>query len=138
MIKKFFLLMCWPLLNACNSPASVTPSFNIAGVYKFTQYNTVAKSDPAPVGVITITAVNDQYVNLTAKGTSYKSKIAYSYQHVSITKTGHNYLGEDTYSLFYKKNQIGIINSDEQGHYVSLTPKPYVTLVAELPSPEGY
>lgn len=77
--------------------------------------------------------VDEQHVDLIVKGTSGKAKIAYSYRNVNIVETGRNYLGEETFSLVYKKNQIGIINSDEQGHYISITPKPYVTLVAALP-----
>ncbi len=134
MVKKLFVLLAWPLLNACNPPINIAPSSRIAGTYTFTQYNTISKSDPAPVGLVTIVVVDDEHVNLIAKGTSNKSKIAFSYQHVSVIKTERNYLGEDTYSLSYKKKQIGIIDSDEQGHYVSLAPTPYVTLVAGLPS----
>ncbi|MBD2755440.1 hypothetical protein [Spirosoma validum] len=138
MVKKLFTILAWPLLNACSPPVSIAPALSIAGTYKFTQYSTISKSDRAPLGLVTITMVDDQHVDLIAKGTSYKSKIAYSYRNVAVVKTDRNYLGEDTFSLRYKKNQIGIINSDEQGHYVSLTPKPYVTLVAEIPPAEDY
>ncbi|GAB3897535.1 hypothetical protein GCM10028825_45410 [Spirosoma agri] len=112
----------------------IVPSSSIAGTYKFAQYSTASKSDPAPVGLVTITAVDEDHVNLTATGTSNKAKITYSYQNVVVTQTDPNYLGEDTFSLVYKKKQIGFINSNEQGHYISLTPKPDVILVADIPT----
>ena len=138
MIKRLFALLVWPLLAACSPPPSIAPTLQIAGTYTFSEYSTISKVDPDPVGLLTITTVDDQHVNLTAKGTSQKAKIAYTYLKVIVTRTDRNYLGEDTYSLFYKRKQIGILNSDEQGQYVSLTPKPTVTLVAERSTPEGY
>ncbi|MCX6215650.1 hypothetical protein [Spirosoma sp.] len=116
---------------------NIAPSSRIAGAYKFTQYSTITKDDPAPVGLVTLTEVDEQHVDLTVKGASGKLKITYAYRNVSVIANGRNYLGEDTFSLVYKKNQIGIISSDEQGRYISLTPKPYVTLVASLPGQEG-
>ncbi|SFF19090.1 hypothetical protein [Spirosoma endophyticum] len=136
MIKRFCLPLVWLWINACSPAPNIAPSSRIAGSYKFTQYSTASKDDLAPMGLVTLTIVDEQHVDLIVKGSSGKSKIAYSYQNVNIIESGRNYLGDDTFSLVYKKNQIGIINSDEQGHYITLTPKAYVTLVASLPEQE--
>lgn len=133
MIKRLCLSLAWLWINACSPFHTIAPASRIAGSYKFTQYSTASQDDLAPVGLVILTVVDEQHVDITVKGTSGKSKITYSYRNVNIIEDGRNYLGEDIFSLVYKKNQIGIISSDEQGYYISLMPKPYVTLVASLP-----
>jgi|GEM_PF-2046422 len=138
MIKRLCLSLAWLWINACSPTPTIAPSSRIAGSYKFTQYSTASKDDLAPVGLVTLTVVDEQHVDITVKGTSGKSKIAYAYRNVNIIENGRNYLGEDIFRLVYKKNQIGFINSDEQGYYISLMPKPYVTLVASLPGQDDW
>ena len=79
-----------------------------------------------------ITAVDDQHVNLTAQGTSDSSIVAHTYQNIAVISLGRNYLGEEFYRLVYDSNQIGIINSADRGHYIILTPKPTISLIAEI------
>ena len=138
MRKRFFLILALLWISACSPVPNIAPASRIAGSYKFTQYSTASQDDLAPVGLITLTVVDEQHVDLTVKGSSGRSKIAYSYRNVSLVETGRNYLDEETFSLVDRKNQIGIINSDEQGHYISLTPKPYITLVATLPGEDEW
>ncbi|MCK8494913.1 MULTISPECIES: hypothetical protein [Spirosoma] len=138
MIKRFSLFVVWLWVNACSSPPNIAPSSRIAGSYKFTQYSTASKDDLAPVGLVTLTVVDEQHIDLIVKGSSGKSKIDYSYHNVDVVNDERNYLGEDTFSLIYKKSQIGIVTSNEQGHYISLTPKPYTTLLASLPGDEDW
>lgn len=132
MIKRLFALLTWALLNSCNLPTSIPPSSTIIGIYKLTEYNTVDKTDTSPTGFVTISAVDDQHVNLTAEGTSDSSIITHTYQNIAVTSLGRNYMGEEFYSLVYDTNQIGIINSDDRGHYIILTPKPTILLIAEI------
>jgi hypothetical protein len=103
------------------------------GTYKLAQYNTITK-DLIPSGVMVLSSVDDQHINLVVEGTCGKTKLAYSYRNVVVSSNGRDYLGNESYRLTYQKASIGLFSNDDRGHYITLTPKPMITLVAEIPT----
>lgn len=89
------------------------------------------------VGSMTIIFVDDEHINLVARGSVGTTPVTYSYDNVVIAEGDDNYLGEKSYRLLYQDEPIGGITSDDRGRYLYLNPQINLTLIAELPTEDA-
>ena len=106
-------------------PSSVDSdnALSVAGSYQLTEYSVSGKLDDNPTGEVTVKRVDNQHVSIIVKGTSGKTKLAYSFPSVTVFN-----LEKDYYSLLVKGKSLGEAGTDGISHYVTLRPSATIVI----------
>lgn len=128
--RYFLRLSLLLLMGGCHDTPDTPTAFNVVGTYQLVGYVNGSNADDNPNGTLVLNQIDNQHVSITAKGTSGKTKIAYTYSNVSVVESAPINSGQNAYNLLYKGKQLGIASNDGISRYVDLFPSSTVTLKA--------
>ncbi|MVM32542.1 hypothetical protein GO755_21055 [Spirosoma sp. HMF4905] len=123
-MKKYnYGLLLLVVTAACSKTVDPDTASAVEGLYQLTEYDSPTTSDTSPTGALSVTRLDAQHVKITVKGTSGKTKIAYTLASVLVAN-----IDRDSYDLSIKGKSVGKAGEDVVSRYVNLTPVSSVTL----------